>query len=322
MKWTKDPKAESGMRRLDIPWTIETVPMRCINREMSADRQARVGKKLNDDWIMEYALAATQGAEFPMPILDKLKRDSYFIWSGNHRIGAADLNGDLEIQAYVVHVTDMRLMDILPRVVNTWEGHRESREAVLVHAAYVCETHALDPAEVADMFSLKYEWLSQALRASGVRRQVEATGVKIDIPTSGLVKLSPISGNKNVLQAVVKLFKAHDVAPTGEQALQIINDVKGKATERDQLAEVTRWHDLFKKRKEKPAAPKVPFSRGKRSKIISLLQNLDKFLAGITTATQLQLDDTDVQIVTESWASILGKMTKLTAERKAERKAV
>lgn len=316
MKFVRDQRAEAGMRNLGIEFTVQTVPMRDINRDLSGTHQARVGKKVNDDWIMEYAVAAQNGAEFPMVILDRLKKDCYFIWSGNHRIGAAELHGDKEIQAYVVHVTDMRLQDILPRVVNTWEGHRESREAVLTHAVYLCEKHNLESKEVATMMGLKPEWVVNALRSSDLRRQVEETGVKIDLPTTGLLKLGPLAGNKNVLKAALKLMKDHNVAVSGDQGVHIIQDVRSKPTERDQLAEVARWNELLKKRTERPAAAKkVPLTLAKRRRAIMVLQNLDKFLAGVTAYTQLQLDDADAQLVADLWSSIYTKMNALLTKK-------
>ena len=310
MKWTKDPKAENGLRRLGIEFTVQTVPMHAINRELSMNNQARVGKKINDDWVMEYAVAASQGAEFPMTILDRMKSNCYFIWSGNHRIGAAELCGDKEVPAYIVHVTDLRMQDILPRVVNTWEGHRETKESVLTHAAYICEKHGLDPQEVADMFSLKYEWLSVAIRANDIRKKVADTGVKIELPSTALIRMSSIAGNKNVLKAVVKLYKDYNVAPSGDQAGHILQDVKNKSTEKDQLAEIARWAKLFDTRKEKPKVDR-PFKLGRRARLLTLLQNMQKFLDGTTARSQLQLDEADAKVFGTMWDNVETKMNKL-----------
>ena len=318
MKWTKDPRAESGLKRLGIEWEVGRVALANINRELSMERQARIGKKLNDDWVVEYATAMQNGAEFPMPILQVFgsgKKAAHFIWSGNHRVGAADLIGETEVDAYLVKVNDLRLMDILPRVVNTWEGNRESRDAVLEHARHIIEKHNLAVPDVARMFGLKEEWLSITLRASAVAKAVEDAGVKANgFPKTTLIALSPLTGNKNVLKATCKLL--HDFEIAGDRMRQVLNDVKLADTEGRQLTEVNRWRKLLEEREEKPATPaKVkPFHRGTRTRLVDLLTQLEKLLLGITQATQLQLDDADIALVTASWAKIAGKMSFLMRE--------
>lgn len=315
VKWARDPRAESGMKRLGIEYDIQDVPLYAINIEMSMERQARIGKKINDDWVLEYAQAMQDGAEFPMPILQLMKKENFHIWSGNHRINAAQVVGVDRVSAYVVKVTDLRMQDILPRVVNTWEGRRESREAVLEHARHICEKHALSPEEVAKMFGLQVQWLYTTIRANNVARQVEETGVKIDLPKNALILLSPLTDNKNVLRGVVKLFKDNTLPPSGADAKQIIEDVKKGNTERQRMAEVDRWGKLLEARKEKPATRDRPYRLGKRTAFVGMLTRMDKFLSGIEQASQLQLDDTDVKIVAGSWQKIFTKMDKLLNDK-------
>jgi hypothetical protein len=72
VKWTRDPRAESGMKRLGVEWSVETVRIADIDVELSMDRQARIGKKINEDWVIDYAQAMADGAEFPYIILQKI----------------------------------------------------------------------------------------------------------------------------------------------------------------------------------------------------------------------------------------------------------
>ena len=57
-----------------------------------------------------------------------------------------------------------------------------------------------------------------------------------------------------------------------------------------------------------------PITRGNRSKLIDHLTRIEKFLAGITKASQLQLDDADAQIVVVSWNKVERKRNQLMTE--------
>lgn len=314
VKLGRDPRAESGMKRLHIEWSVETVRIADIDVELSMDRQARIGKKINEDWVLDYAQSMSEGAEFPMPILQKIKGGRYFIWSGNHRINSIKLLNELELAAYVVKVTDQRMQDILPRVVNTWEGHRESRDAVLEHARYVVERHGLSTEEVARMFGLRVDQLSVVMRTGNVAAKIAECGLKVDLPKSTLIKLAPID-NSNVLKATVKLIKEESLA--GDKAYQLIEDVKRASTESTALAEVAKWRKIINDRKppkvERNGSP-PPMKRQNRGRFVDLLTRLEKFLDGIKTCTQLQLDDADVKIVAQAWDKVERKVNALMME--------
>ena len=74
MKWVKDAKVEHLLRSLGIKFETATVKIEDIDRALSADKQVRLGKKLNDEWIIQYAQAMTDGSAFPMVVLNKLRK--------------------------------------------------------------------------------------------------------------------------------------------------------------------------------------------------------------------------------------------------------
>lgn len=314
LKWGRDLKAESGMKRLNIEWTVETVRLADIDIELSMERQARIGKKINDDWVLDYAQSMSDGAEFPMCILQRLKGGRFFIWSGNHRTGSARFLNELEYPAYIAKITDQRMMDILPRIVNTWEGHRESREAVLEHAKYVVERHGLEAEKVAKMFGLNVNHLWVVMRAGAIEERLEQVGVKKGIfSKTTVLKLGTITNN-NALKATAKLLKDENLA--GTRAEQVIDDVKRGSTETQMLAEVSKWRKVYDDRKPKNGAARLPIERKNRSRFIDGLSRLERFLDGIKTATQLQLDEADVKIVAASWDKIERRINALMKEGK------
>lgn len=308
-KWAKDPRAESGMKRMGIEWTVERVRLCDIDIEQSLDKQARIDKKINEEWVLDYAQARLDGAEFPMVILQKIKQGRFFVWSGNHRVGTCSILNELELDAYVVKVHDQRMQDILPRVVNTWEGHRESRTNVLEHVKYVVERHGLRVEEVAKMFSLKPEQVWVALRQDTAEKRLQNVGFKAtEFPKTTALRLNSIS-NDNAMKAAAKLLKDEKIV--GDRANQIIDDVKRQSTEHQQMQEVLRWRKLVEVHKPQNGSTKTPVTRQNRSRLIDTLTRFNKFISGVKSATQLQLDDTDAKLAVKLWHEIETQMNKL-----------
>lgn len=308
MKWCKDPKVEHLLRSLGIKYETATVKIAEIDRQLSADKQVRLGKKINDDWVLQYAQAGQDGAVFPMPVLNKLKR-GWFIWSGNHRTAAAELNGDETLDAYAVEVHDQRLADILPRVVNAIEAQGVmGRDERLVNARYFVEHHSMAVEDAAKVMQLKYEHLLVYLRAQQTADRIAAQGVSPNgLTKSTLTDLSPIQ-NANVLRETTRLLQREGVV--GRESEQLIMDVKKAPTELGAMAELARWENLFKERRARAKAGKaVPVVRSQvRSQLINLLQRLDKLVSGpprLDTLGKLQLlDQADQSLVRSAWASI------------------
>lgn len=312
MNWTKDLPAEGKMKELGVEWNInkEGVPIAEINWELSEEQQARIGKKKNDDWVMEMALASENGAEFPMPILQK-EKGQYIIHGGVHRCYMAKLRGELTIPCYQVKITDIRTLDIFPRAINTVHGHRESREAELTHAKYLAEKHGWNAEQLSKWMNIPISQISVALRVGKVEDKLKEIGIKTDhLSKTILVSLSPLTGNNNVLKNVVKLLKDNDLA--GDRAKQVIDDAKKCQTEKQCLAEIERWRTILEVRKPKTNSKgELPAKRKNRGTFIDLLTRMEKFLEGIKNPNQLQLDDQDSHIAAKSWDKIEQKMNTL-----------
>ncbi len=310
MKWIKDQRVEHHLKRLGITFEVLTFEIKNIDLEESANRQVRLGKKINDDWVLEYAEGMQQpGAAFPMPILNKLK-NFVFIWSGNHRVRAAHLVGETTLEAYAVSITDPRLSDILPRIVNAWEGHRPTREELLLNAQHLIETHRMDVKDAGKLLGLKYEWISQHMRAVLVSKKIQEQGVNPNgFTRTTLVMLSPLQESVNVLREITRFLKKYEVV--GDDAKAVINDVKRKETEAQRIAEVERWEKIFQDRHEPQETVKVPFNTSVRRKFLSYMTSLRKVLEEATSFSQLQIPPEEVEKVVEYWTVIDRQMTKI-----------
>lgn len=310
MKWCKDPKIEHYLRSLGIKFETATVSISDIDRLLSAEKQVRLGKKINDEWVLQYAAAGETGSVFPMVVLNKLKK-GYFIWSGNHRIGAADLQGDTTVDAYIVDVNDPRISDIIPRTINALEAQGVmNKDEKLVHAKYLVDQHSMDPKDAARLMSIKYEWLNVYLRTQQVAEKINQTGVSsTGFSKTVLNKLATIANNTNVLRETTRLLNREKVV--GREAEQVIDDVKRGDTEMQQLKEIAKWEEMLKARKEKSKV-KLTYEQKVRSTFLSYLQRLEKLTRGLNTREKLQLvDEADYKLAKDLYKNFIETVGKI-----------
>ena len=321
VKWIRDQLLENALKELGVlEWEVITVPIKEIDFEYSGIHQARIGPKFIEDLVVKYSLLMQNSSPFKMGVIQKLRKDSYYIWGGNHRYRAADLFGEKEVQAYSVSVKDLRVMDILPVKLNVIEGRSEDREQVMKHVIHWIKKHRFNCEEASKMVGIDPKTISYEMRIDETTEKISNSGVKIKkvLPKTIVAKLAPIqiSGNRNVLSAIVKLIDQYSMN-AGAETWQMIDDVKSKDTENQQIAEVAKWEKLLEGRKPKDNPKvKLPYNRAKRTQYINLLTRLDKMLSGVRQASQLQLDDSDLKMAAEMWLRISNKTNCLMKEGK------
>jgi hypothetical protein len=311
VRWVKDNKVEANMRSLGIKFEVETVPFNKIDLHEGIRRQARLLGKLNDDYVVSLGVDMDKpDAAFPMCILQKPPRGTYWSWSGNHRLAAYRLvYGDsaAPIDAYIVCLSDAVMIDLFPRVVNSWEsGIGFSREEKIANARWLVQKHNMPVKEAAALFGLKSEWLSRANRGAEIKTKLVESGVSCNgISNSVLVEMHKISDNLNVLKSTAAFLAKNKIK--GNDAQQVIADVKRGNTELQCLSEIARWEKVIEERK----APKLKSERkvmttlATRAQFIRNLTGLGKILARCTTLAQLQcLDKTDQEVIRRNWLNI------------------
>lgn len=306
-KWVKEPKVEHHLRSLSIKFDTAIIELVSIDRSLSADHQTRLGKKIDEPLVLQYAAAMETGSAFPMPILNKLKK-GYFIWSGNHRVGAADLLGDTHLEAYVVEVHDSRICDILPRIVNAWEGRAIEKEERLINAAYLVEHHSMDVQEAANLLNLKYEHLSSHMRTQNIAKVIRDEGINPNgFPKSLMLRMASVD-NRNILRETCRLIHAHKVV--GREAEDLLSDVKASTTELQAMSELGRWETMLKARTAPVGrkAPKLPHRQVVRDRLLRAMGMVAKLVDGPPkrdSRTKLQLvDDADWKQAQKLWRSI------------------
>lgn len=318
MRWTRDLRMEPVLHRLKVPFQVETVPIKDIDLEESLNRQVRLGKKINDDVVIQYALGMEKPeAAFPMCIVNKAKK-YIFLWSGNHRVASYNLARETHpdwpdsIECYAVNVYEEQLQDYIPRIVNTFESPiGQTKEESMIHAKHIIEKWGVDIKEVASDMNLSYGGLTHYMRSEEVAEQIKSLGANPNGLSRALrVKLAPLmEGNTGVLREVVKFIKRNELA--GAQAEQFVSDVRRGKTESERMKEIKNWGTILEVRKEKTV---TPFKNRNRSTFLRMLTSLHHFMQKIDRATELQLEAGEIQKVAQYWNEVEQKMRKFIRE--------
>lgn len=333
MKWVKDHKVEAGLRQMKIPFDVERILKTDIDREEGLKRQSRLINKLNDDNVLKLAMAMQEPeAGIHMPILQKPPRGKLWVWSGNHRLAGHDLAypEETHLEAYTVCVSNPVLLDVLPVVVNVWEGEGLTKQERIINAQRFIQLHSMMPEEAARICCIKIESLYEANRADRVRQLITGfPGIKTNgIAKSTLIKLAPLTTNLNVLRQLCKLICQYEAK--GTEVDLIISEVRNGKTENQQLGEVGRWEKIFqdriaaeerakqaktKAKKDKTILPPpnpLNLSKTTRDGFFRYMTGLSKMLSKHKTWEQLQITDpVDLDVAEKNLTFIVQAVLKL-----------
>jgi ParB-like chromosome segregation protein Spo0J len=299
---------------------VEHIPLEDIDREEGMRRQVRLINKVDDDVVLKYAEAMQRdGSAFPYTILQEEKKRKW-PWSGNHRLAAADLAGIQQVDAYMVSVTDPVMMDLLPRLVNTWEAVKGmSKEESLINARYMVDTHGMSPQEAASLFGVKVESIHKERRVEEVKQKVRSLGVDpngfSDSILNDLYRLT----NNNTLRKAAKIIHHYNVK--GVEARQIVSDADKSATEAQAISQLERWEGVLearlKPKRKKAGEVKLPHKEVNKDRFIKLITSFRRFLEVNTTVERAQVTDPAVQaLILSEWKQVHKLMTDMLGGKK------
>jgi hypothetical protein len=321
ISWVKDKQAEDGMRTLGIHYDEVQVTLDKIDLAEGVRRQVRLVGRLDDNLVEQYAMAWAGGARFPMPILGKMPRGAakpYYTVSGNHRLGALDTILPVEdkpqtvVAAYAVNLSGPAL-EILPRVVNCWVGRGLSTEERVINAQYLVEKLSMTTADAARLFGLKTDQINTQKRADDTKKKLAALGVAAGLFTKTLLLELAKEDNVNAMKAAAVLIQQNK--SKGDEALQIVRDVRAQKTEAKKLGEVGRWEKTFADR-SRPRRDKdrvsVPFAQPIKRELLRSMTSLAKVLMKGDSLDQLQLfDPADIRSARDNAKKIVAKLIKV-----------
>lgn len=280
--WTSDQILESKLRQMGVGWKYDkSVPLDKIDIHGSRRNNARLKDQWNENLSIEYGVAMEEGDIFPAPALRAVFGGGYkfYVLSGNHRVGAANLLGDKTIEAYIVDSSDEMVLETITRAANRWMGDRQSKDEAVEHARALIAKYGRTQQQMAKLFGLKPAWLSLSLRAEDLRDELENIGVPArEIPRSTIMTLAQLDGNTSVMHKAALVTAKYHV--TGERVKLMVEQAKSTKSENGML-EVIEEHEA-KLRQEEAAAsmprPTPIFKRSKRTKMFRHLNTLHNFL--------------------------------------------
>lgn len=286
MKWTQDFPAESKMQEFGAKYKVSDVKLSEIDWAASRTNGARLNDPLNDDLVIEYALAMERGDGFPMVVLMK-KGSHYIILSGNHRMAAAKEIGIAEVKAYVIETDDSSVIEILPRVLNRLHGKRQDKSEALLHAVYAVDQFGWEPKKASEMFGLHKGAVADFIRIRETRTALEKNGVKTAALKDSHVRTLSVIKNENVQSAAARI--AVNTGMTGDLLEELTKSVKAQKTEATAMGVIGEWEKKTQPMTIPLPAVKVP--KALRSKFIGCLTTMEKYVENVSQLAQLQITE-------------------------------
>lgn len=232
MKWCKDSFAEQTMKKFGLTWETKDVPVDQIDWTESRRNGARLGVAVDDDHVIDLAIAIQNGDTMPMPVFLVTGANKYVIISGNHRCPAAKECGADTITAYVVKSTDEAVIFALPCALNP-PIRPQVREDRLKMATVSVEK-GLTVDEASYRFCLPKGLIQDEISITQTRNDLGKLGVPGDkFGKSTIRHLRPIK-NTNVLASAARLVLAAKM--TGTETDMLSKEIREAKTEAQQIA--------------------------------------------------------------------------------------
>lgn len=216
----------------------ENIALGAIDEEASLRNQARVFEALDDEQIVLYAQAMTEGDEFPPIVVIKRPRTpKYIIIDGNHRMQAAKLADKKGLSAYVVKDASPAQVMVLTYDANTKHGKPTSLKERIVQAAWLVQNQGAKPSEAAKALSVPPQRLYSHIKSAETTTRARALGLKL--PDTYINKRLGNLGPDAVFKAAAELVTQ---AKLDHKAINnLVTAANRYRNEKDQLAAVARF---------------------------------------------------------------------------------
>lgn len=282
LKWAIDPIVESKLKQLGATFRyVPGIQLESIDVFGSRRNNARLSEEWNEGLSIEYGVAMADGDTFPAPVFRQVTGDfSYFILSGNHRVGAAKLLEETNIDAYVVAGDDELVMQMITRAANRWMGDRQSKEEAVEHARMLITQYSKSVKEMAKLFGLKPDWLSKAIKAEQTRDNLAKCGVETDgLSRAILQTIGGLDHNERVMSRAASVASRFKL--TGDRVRDLVASVKLGKSEDDQLEAVKVFEDRVRSERLPPAVSdqsQIATRRPERARLMQYVNTLHSFL--------------------------------------------
>ncbi len=297
------------LHRQKIDFEVIEVPFGDIDREAGLKNHARISQALDQETVMNYALAMERGDTFPMVVLNRQKREGKWRLvpiSGNHRLaGYAEIIDQQErIRAYSVQIEDEMVSDLLPRMLNNQHGKGIKKDELVEHALYAMRAYSVTREAAEAMFALPKGMLSREMAVAHARKLMTEARVNVSKMPKGILAALAGLKNENVMRAAGSVFAQHNT--NGDTVTEILREVRSSTTESAQIAVLAAYENSLKV-EDRPQKGTVV--RPVRRNLLQHLTGMERLLTGRSSAKQMQITEpSDKKEIYDRFKRITEKM--------------
>lgn len=235
----KDFRIEQLLDREGVTWAYhESIPLESIDAARSLQNQARLGQPLDEATVEAYAIRMLDGFAFPA-LVGYPSRTGWRLNDGNHRYKAKLEAGLTDTDLYEVRSDDEWVLSRVTRVLNTMEGRRESREALIEHGKHLVREFGRTVTEVERALGLPRDAVQVALRQDMGRSRVQSVGLEPRaFSKTALLRLNAIQSDRSLAEAARVVQEA---SLTAEATEDLVAAVRRARTEEEQLATIAAF---------------------------------------------------------------------------------
>src|SRR3990167_3304362 len=286
--WTDDPKAESNLHRMGVPFSKKKIPFSAIDINESQINGARLNDAIISQRVKDYKQGFRNGDEFPRPVVHK-RPTGYVILSGNQRcesirqlIADGELDKKTQIEVYVAATKDKSITDLIAQISNVTHGAGnlvEERTAMTIQSV---RSKGRTVKDAAKFFMLSESHIYDNLNSEAIRETLQKVGIEAhNLPTTSLAPLMQLKFDGSLQIKVGLLVAQHQV--TGEKVKSVVSAMTAKSSSPERtkiLREFEKECKAEAKGRNSDAQPERSMTptKPRRDKLISLLSKLHDFL--------------------------------------------
>ncbi len=319
--WVRDLALEQFYASLGVEVLERTLKISDLAVEKSKHNNARLSKPIDENVVIRYATDMEHGTAFPfITVAFNIHTKEYEIWAGNHRVHAADMLDQEEVQCYVIFDSSKpgkpsTTKSIITRSDNRRHGVPQDDEEMLLHALFFHEEHKMKLDAVAQIMhvpSNRMKWFEQNIKAIQLMNVANKHGAKVEkLNRSHFIKLSKYADDTSRLVSMCKLVAEHDV--TSDELGHLITELSNA----DSLAKEAGILKKFKAERSSCSSRKssslMDFFVGKKSKCLTNFLTTCNGNKEINfTSSGLNIEN--LELIKENWKIVKSIMDRIIQE--------
>lgn len=238
----RDTVIEATLEKGGFQYVLQPeVPLSDIQITDAARQNIRpVG--IDQDVVLQYAIAMEDGAEFP-PVVLYRKKVGFGVLNGLHRVTAAPIAHKQTVPAYITTLeesADARAIEVLQRMLNTLNGLNYGKEERIQHAIRIHEVLGYTVSDAARMMGLKPQMLVSRLGAISAKKRAAGLDLVISNETAE-TSLNELNRLKNPAIFKAAVLIAQSARLTTEQVRAMSQEIREAVNDEQATAVIEAW---------------------------------------------------------------------------------